>query len=104
MNQDPNKQPKYVIFTPTPKLEGLSPEWALFRFLGEWTPEDMQIAVKKNVDIDLSMAAGFIVDTAIEELLKRFKEQRPDLHAVLNSSEGKSWLRSKVTKALRTQI
>ena len=82
------------------KPEAFTPEWALFSVLSEWTPEDMGVAVHKNIQVDFSGYVGTVVDYAIGEILKKFETYRPDLHKVLASTEGKSWLKTQIMNAL----
>lgn len=97
--QNPSNQYKVVQPQP-PKIEAFTPEWALFRFLDAWTSEDMEIAVRKNVSVDLSSAMGYIEDSVATEILKKFEIQRPDLHKVLATESGKSWLKTQIRQAL----
>lgn len=96
-NQEPLNE--YKVVKP-PKPEAFTPEWALFSFLGKWTPEDMEIAVRKNIQVDFSAYTSSVVDYTIAEILKKFETYRPDLQKVLASMSGKAWLRTQILKAL----
>ncbi len=85
----------YTVVKP-PSPQSFTPEWALFRFLGDWSPEDLDIAVRKNVEVDLSSAMGVVEDYVATEILKKFETYRPDLHKVLSSSKGKEWLKKQI--------
>jgi hypothetical protein len=97
-----NNQPQpssYKLVAPPP-LESFTPEWALFRFLQPWTPEDMQIAIKKDVALDLSAYMNLIEKYVTDELLDKFKIYRPDLYTILSKQEGKAWLKRKIRQAM----
>jgi len=87
-----------VVKAPSPPA--FTPEWALFRFLGEWNSEDLEIAIRKNIEVDLSGAMGMVEDYVATEILKKFEMYRPDLHQVLSKESGKNWLK----KQIRTSI
>ena len=91
---------QYKVVSAPVEPEAFTPEWALFSFLGEWTPEDMGIAIRKNIQVDFSGYIGSVVDYALGEILKKFEDFRPDLHKVLSSSEGKAWLKTQILQAL----
>jgi len=83
------------------ELEPFSPQWFLFKFLEHWTPEDLEVAIKKDVQVDLSFLGDYIIDAVVNEVLKWFKEYRPDLHKVLATDEGVSWLKRNIKRILR---
>ncbi len=87
-----------VVKAPSPPA--FTPEWALFRFLETFTPEDIEIAIRTNYKVDLSSALGSIVDAAVEEVLEKFKSRRPDLYAILASKKGKEWLKRQIKTSL----
>jgi hypothetical protein len=97
MNQQPNK---YVLVTPAKPPEKFTPEWALYHFLKDFTPEDMELAIRKNFPWDLSAYIDVVIDMAIKELLKMMEKWRPDLHKVLNTKEGQRYLKCKMKEAL----
>jgi hypothetical protein len=81
----------------------LSPEWALFRFLSEWTGEDLEIAIRKDILIDrdvLSAYMGSIEETVSKEILGLFEVQRPDLHRVLSKKEGLEWVKKNIRQVI----
>ena len=98
-NSPANPNSNYKLVAPPP-LQSFTPEWALFRFLQNWTPEDMQIAIKKDVALDLSAYINLIEKYVTDELLNKFKIYRPDLYEVLSKNEGKAWLRRKIRQAM----
>jgi len=85
----------------TSELEPFSPQWFLFKFLEEWTPEDLEKAIKKDVKVDLSFLGDYIIDAVVNEVLKWFREYRPDLHKVLATDEGIAWLKRNIKRILR---
>jgi hypothetical protein len=96
-NQQVNSDYKVVV---PPSPPAFTPEWALFKFLDKWEPSDMEIAVRKNIQVDFSGYMGSVVDYTIAEILKKFETYRPDLHKVLASASGKLWLKKQILKAL----
>jgi len=100
--QENQKTSEYeVVASPTPPSpQAYTPEWALFRFLGEWTPEDLEIAVRKNVEVDLSSAMGMVEDYVATEILKKFETYRPDLHKVLAKEKGVEWLKIQIRRSM----
>jgi len=100
-SQSKNPPPSnYKLVGTPPPLESFTPEWALFRFLEPWTPEVMQIAIKKNVEWDLSQHVDTIINYAMEEILKWFEKYRPDLHEVLKTREGQQWLKKNMKESM----
>ena len=97
-----NKRPNNnytVVKAPFPPA--FTPEWALFRFLGEWTPEDLEMAIRKNVEVDLSSAMGMVEDYVTTEILKKFETYRPDLHRVLSKENSKQWLKRQIHTSIK---
>lgn len=90
----------YTVVKP-PSPPAFTPEWALFRFLDEWNPEDLDIAIRKNVEVDFSSAMGMVEDYVADEILKKFQTYRPDLHKVLSSSKGKTWLKTQIKVSIQ---
>ena len=97
-NNQPNSN--YTVVKP-PSPPAFTPEWALFRFLGEWNSEDLEIAIRKNVEVDLSSAMGMVEDYVATEILKKFETYRPDLHKVLSKDAGRNWLKRQITKSIQ---
>lgn len=91
---------QYKVVSAPVKPEVFTPEWALFSFLSEWTPEDMGTAIRTNMQVDFSGYVGMVIDYAMGEILKKFETFRPDLHKVLSSKEGKTWLKERMMDAL----
>jgi len=81
--------------------EAFTPQWFLFQFLREWTPEDLEVAIKKDVQVDLSFLGDYIIDAIANEVVKWFREYRPDLYKVLSTDEGISWLKRNIKRILR---
>ena len=90
----------YTVVKP-PSPPAFTPEWALFRFLDEWNPEDLDIAIRKNLEVDFSSAMGMVEDYVATEILKKFETYRPDLHKVLSSSKGKEWLKKQIRMSIQ---
>ncbi len=88
-----------VVKPPSPPA--YSPEWFLFSFLAEWSPEDLELAVRKNVEVDLSSAMGMVEDYVATEILKKFETYRPDLCKVLSKENAKQWLKRQIRNAIR---
>jgi len=97
-NQSPNNN--YTVVKP-PSPPTFTPEWALFKFLGDWSPEDLDIAVRKNVEVDLSAVMGMVEDYVVTEILKKFETYRPDLHKVLSKDSAKNWLKRQIRRAVQ---
>jgi hypothetical protein len=68
------------------------------RFFSDWTADDLLLAIRKDIEIDLSPFMDYIIDQVGEALRKWFSSQlgRPDLGAVFETEEGKAWLRKKI--------
>jgi len=81
--------------------EPFTPQWFLFNFLREWTPEDLEMTIKKDVQVDLSFLGDYIIDAVVNEVLKWFREYRPDLHKVLSTDEGIAWLKRNIKRILK---
>ena len=98
---NPQKQPNssYKLVAPPP-LEAFTPEWAIFRFLEPWTPEDLELAIKKDLEIDLRAYMNMVVNYVCDELLKKFELYRSDLHSILSKRAGKEWLKRKIRQAM----
>jgi hypothetical protein len=96
--QPQSPQAKYIIVKGPP--EKFTPEWALYRFLDGFTAEDMTLAVKKNYPWDLSGYLNYIIDHARDELLKWLEEYKPEHFKVLNTPEGKRYLKCQMMEAL----
>lgn len=93
-----------------PPVTPLSPEWAILQFLKNWTPEDVEYAIKNNVDLaqlfrenrSVTNGLGWIARRNAEKVadfmnssnvLYWFRERRPDLHdAIIRTPGGVSWL------------
>lgn len=97
--KQPNSEYK-VVSQPKP-LQPFTPDWAIFRFLEEWTPEDLQIAVKKNIEVDFSGYMGTIENLLVQEITKKFETYRPDLQKVLTSKEGEKWVRWNIQNTMK---
>ena len=101
--QSPNRNPSessWVVVEHAIDPQPFSADWFALNFLKEWTPEDLAIAIKKNVQIDLSTFASMIEDMVVNKILEWFRVFRPDLYTVLNSPEGLEWLRRNVKTIL----
>ena len=101
-SQDKNRPPNnnYKVVHEPPKLEPFSGGWALDKFLEKWEASDLDIAVRRDLKLDLKPFIGQIVDMATQEILKWFETYRPDLHKRLKEKDGRAWLRKKVKEAL----
>lgn len=98
-NQPTSNPPsKYILVKPPP--EKFTGEWALYHFLVPFTSEDMEIAIKKSFPWELSGYVDTIIDYAMKELLKWIEQYRPDLHKVLNTEEGRRYLKWNMKEAL----
>ena len=49
---------------PVEPVKPLSAEGLMLRFLGKWTAEDLELAIKKNVEVNLKPFFGAIEDFA----------------------------------------
>jgi hypothetical protein len=101
-NSKPNSSNKWIPVEAPPQIKPLTPEWMLYQFLSGWTPQDLQIAIRKNVEINLEPFWGYVENMVINEVLNWFKTYRPDLHKVLAMEDGIQWLRMNIRKM--TQI
>ena len=77
-----------------------TPEWALFRFLDAWSPEDLEMAIRKNIEVDFSASLGMVEDYVTTEILKKFETYRPDLHKTLSKENGKKWLKEQIHRSI----
>jgi hypothetical protein len=102
MSNSPSNQStpvnSYIIVKLPP--EKFTPEWALYHFLNPFTPEDMEIAIKKEFPWELTGYVDTIINYASKELLKWIKDYRPDLHKVLSTPEGMRYLKWNMKQAL----
>ena len=87
-----------IVKSPSPPA--FTPEWALFRFLDSWSPEDLDMAVRKNVEVDFSASLGMVEDYVTTEILKKFETYRPDLHKVLLKDASKRWLKTQIHRSI----
>jgi hypothetical protein len=83
---------RWVAVSP-PKVEPLTPEWAALKFLEPWTADDLRLAIEKDVRVDLAPFWPFVEDTVVQYLVGWFKTYRPDLASVLETEEGRAWLK-----------
>jgi hypothetical protein len=91
----------WVLVETPPQVKPLTPEWAALKFLQDWTPSDIELAIKKNVEIDLSPFWAYVESLVIQNLLEWFKLHRPDLHAALATEDGVKWLKRNLAKMTR---
>jgi len=89
---------KWVPVEAPPQVKPMTPEWAALKFLEDWTPSDIELAVKKNVEINLGPFWTYVENIVIQEVLNWFKTHRPDLHEVLATKEGMQWLKTNIRK------
>jgi hypothetical protein len=61
----------------------------------------MVLAIRKRVEVDLGPFIGMVEEKVVQEVLDFFARHRPDLHSVLNTDEGREWLRWNVRRILR---
>jgi hypothetical protein len=101
-NSKPNSSNRWIPVEAPPQVKPLTPEWMLYQFLVNWTPQDLEIAIRKNVEINLGPFWGYVENMVINEVLNWFKTYRPDLHKVLATEDGIQWLRMNIRKL--TQI
>jgi hypothetical protein len=94
---------KWVPVEAPPQIKPLTPEWAALKFLEDWTPNDIELAIKKNFEIDLGPFWSYVESIVIKEVLNWFKTYRPDLHKVLATEDGIRWLKMNIRK-MTTQI
>jgi hypothetical protein len=83
-----------------PYPPAFTPEWALFRFLDDWTPGDLDIAVRKNLEVDFSASLGMVEDYVTTEILKKFETYRPDLYQVLTKENARKWLKKQIHRSI----
>lgn len=66
------------------------------KFLENWTPNDIYYLIRNNVTIDLRPFWNTIENAIVDYILSMFKDTRPDLYAVLNTSEGRTWIKRNI--------
>lgn len=102
-NPNPPSNSVWIPVDAPPEVKPLTPEWAALQFLSDWTPEDIELAIKKNFEIDLGPFWTYVEGIVIKEVLNWFKTYRPDIHKVLATEEGIQWLKMNIRKMM-TQI
>lgn len=98
-----NSNSKWIPVEIAPEIKPLTPEWAALKFLEDWTPSDIELAIKKNFEINLGPFWSYVENIVIREVLNWFKTYRPDIHKVLATEEGIQWLKRNI-RNLTTQI
>jgi hypothetical protein len=83
-----------------PKVRPFSPEWFALKYLKNWTPEDVELAIKKGIQLDLGPLWSHIEDAIFQELLGWFRLRRPDIAAVLETPEGERWVKDNLRRNL----
>jgi hypothetical protein len=91
---------KWIPVEAPPQIKPLTPEWAALKFLEDWTPNDIELAIKKNFEIDLGPFWSYVEDMVVEKILEWFKTFRSDLYMVLASNQGRLWLRQNIRRIL----
>jgi len=97
--KDPPPSSGWVPVGPVePAAPALSTEWMAQRFFSDWTADELLLAIRKDIDIDLAPFADYIADRMGEALRSWFSSDlgRPDLGAVFATEEGKAWLKKKI--------
>jgi len=84
-----------------PRVEPLTLEWAALKFLEPWTADDLRLAVEKDVRVDLAPFWPFLEDAVVQHLVGWFKAYRPDLASVLETEEGRAWLKRNLRNLTR---
>jgi hypothetical protein len=84
-----------------PQVKPLTAEWAALKFLEDWTPRDIELAIRKNVKVNLSPFWPIIEDMVVKAVLGWFRTHRPDLYSVLATEDGVRWLKMNISM-LRT--
>lgn len=92
-NPNPPSSNAWVPVETPPQVEPLTPEWAALKFLEDWTPQDIELAIKKNVELNLAPFWSYVENIVIKEILNWLRVHRPDLHNVLASERGIKWLK-----------
>lgn len=107
-----------------PQVKSLSDEWAVLQFLKDWRASDIELAVRKDVDLEElilgypneSKPIGLIAfgydpsPWTIKEILYWFSIRRPDLYPVLATKDGHKWIdkhwrkRMRIKKTLMSSI
>jgi hypothetical protein len=89
---------KWIPVEVPPQIKPLTPEWAAKNFFADWTAEDLRLAIKKDVDIDLTLFLDYVANEVGEALQKWFTEKlgRPDLGEVFKSEEARKWVMRKI--------
>lgn len=102
-NPNPANNTSWIpVETPT-QVQPLTPEWMALQFLSDWTAQDIELAIKKNLEIDLGPFWSYVEGIVIKEVLNWFSIHRPDLHKVLATERGIEWLKANIRK-MTTQI
>jgi hypothetical protein len=81
-----------------PQAKPLTLEWTAKNFFESWSAEDLRLAIKKDIDIDLSLFLNYVADEVGEALQKWFTEKlgRPDLAEVFKTEEARRWVMRKI--------
>jgi len=97
-NSKPNSSNRWIPVEAPPQVKPLTPEWAAKNFFEDWTAEDLRLAIKKDVDIDLSLFLDYVANEVGEALQKWFTEKlgRPDLGEVFKTEEARRWVMRKI--------
>lgn len=97
-NPNLNSNSKWIPLEAPPQIKPLTPEWAAKNFFADWSAEDLRLAIKKDVDIDLTLFLDYVANEVGEALQKWFTEKlgRPDLGEVFKSEEARKWVIRKI--------
>ena len=98
--EDRRKQSDWVVIKPS-DVKPLTPEWFALKFLTDWTADDIRLAIKKNIVIDMTPFWGYVEDLIVNNILEWFKKYRPDLYDALNTEEGVGWLRMNIRRMIQ---
>lgn len=79
----------------------MTPQWVLMKFLENWTAADLYYIIKNDVTLNLKPFWSMIENAVVESILSMFKETRSDLYEVLNTSEGRAWLKKNIRAVLQ---
>jgi hypothetical protein len=101
LKEEQRPQQRANNWVPVTQPEPFSIEWVALNFLKAWTPEDIKIAIKKHVEIELGPFIGLVEEKVMGEVMDFMARYRPDLHEVLNTDEGREWLRWNIRRILR---
>jgi len=82
------------------EVKPFSPQWLALQFLVDWTPEDIEMAIDRDVEINLRPFISVVENIVIQEILKWFKDKRPDIYEVLSTNKGTNWLRKNICKIM----